>query len=198
MALLILLRANKISALSLTDGPRFRAKTWLHGTLPLQDGAQTGAGPGRRHERQIVWETVSTGRRVESLPATSSPGREVAEVPTPVAFVRPLTQYAVRTSSKKHKGGYSHAVVFTSRTDLDMMGVVEHYDGRAVMEADLKNDKSGIVRLIQQVWAIPGRIKLTEKGVQRVRLRRAHPRARDGCSGFRSLLANSSIELVLD
>jgi hypothetical protein len=55
----------------------------------------------------------------------------------------------------------------------------------------------GIVRLIGQVWAIPGRIKLTDKGVQRVRLRRAHPRARDVCCGFRPLLANSHIEVVL-
>ncbi len=55
----------------------------------------------------------------------------------------------------------------------------------------------GIVRLIQQVWAIPGRIKLTDKGVQRVRLRCAHPRARDVCCGFRPLLANSHIEVVL-
>ena len=28
-------------------------------------------------------------------------------------------------------------MVFTSRTDLSMTGVVEHYDGRAGMEADL-------------------------------------------------------------
>jgi hypothetical protein len=56
----------------------------------------------------------------------------------------------------------------------------------------------GIVRLIQQVWAIPGRIKLTDKGVQRVRLRRAHPRARDVRCGFGPLLANSHIEVVLD
>jgi len=55
----------------------------------------------------------------------------------------------------------------------------------------------GIVRLIQEVWAIPGRIKLTEKGVQRVRLRREHPRARDVCSGFRPLLANSHTEVLL-
>jgi len=58
--------------------------------------------------------------------------------------------------------------------------------------------KSGIVRLIQHVWAIPGRIKLTDKGVQRVRLRRAHPRARDVCWGFRPLLTNSHIEVVWD
>ena len=161
-----------------------------------------------------------------------------------MTFVRPLQQYAVRTPSKKHKGGYYHAVVFTSRTDLSMMGVVEQYDGRAGMEADLKSDKHGlalavirkqrspaqkmvvlliqlahnvllwarqwlaqhaprlgqygIVRLIQEVWAIPGRIKLTDKGVQRVRLRRQHPRARDVCCGFRSLMTNSHLEVVLD
>ena len=55
----------------------------------------------------------------------------------------------------------------------------------------------GIVRLTQAVWAIPGRIKLTDKGVQRIRLRRAHPRARDVCCGFRPLLANRHIEVVL-
>ncbi len=55
----------------------------------------------------------------------------------------------------------------------------------------------GIVRLIQEVWAIPGRIKLTDKGVQRVRLRQQHPRARDVCCGFRPLLTNSHLEVVL-
>jgi hypothetical protein len=50
---------------------------------------------------------------------------------------RPLAQYAVRTPSKEHKEGYTHAVVFTSRTDLTMIGVVEHYDGRAGMEESL-------------------------------------------------------------
>jgi hypothetical protein len=183
-------------------------------------------------------------RGINTWQPTSSPGREVAEVPTPVAFVRPLRQYAVRTPSKEQEGGYCHAVVFTNRTDLSMMGVVEHYDGRAGMEADLKSDKHGlglavirkhllpaqkmvvllvelahnillwarewlgehasrlhqygIVRLIQQVWAIPGRVKLTDKGVQRVRLRGAHPRARDVCCGFRPLLANGHLEVVLD
>jgi hypothetical protein len=199
---------------------------------------------------QVTGKFKSSGRvrklvgAVTTWYPTSSPGREVAPVPQPVTFVRPLQQYAVRTPSKEHASGYYTAVVFTSRTDLSMTGVVEHYDERAGMEADLKSDKHGlalavirkqrlpaqkmvvlliqlahnvllwarqwlaknapglghygIVRLIQEVWAIPGRIKLTNKGVQRVRLRRAHPRARDVCCGFRQLLSTSHIEVVLD
>jgi hypothetical protein len=134
----------------------------------------------------------------------------VAPVPQPVAFSHPLRQFAVRTPSKEKEGGFYHAVVFTSRTELSMLGVVEDSDKRAGMEADLKGDKHGlgqtcirkrrlaaqtfvvlliglahhvliwarqwlgehaprlqgygIVRLIQQVWAIPGRVKLTGEG----------------------------------
>jgi hypothetical protein len=65
-------------------------------------------------------------------------------VPEPVPFVRPLQQYAVRSPSKDHVGGYYHAVVFTSRTDLSMMGGVTDYDQRAGIEADLKGDKHGL------------------------------------------------------
>ncbi len=174
---------------------------------------------------------------------TSSPGREAAPVDQPVTFARPLAQYAVRTPSKEHATGYYHAVVFTSRTELPMTAVVEDYDKRAGMEADLKGDKRGlglatirkrrlpaqkivvllmqlahnvliwarqwltmdaprlrgygIVRLIQEVWAVPGRVKLTDEGIQRVRLRREHPRARDVCCGLHSLLANSHMGVGL-
>ena len=56
----------------------------------------------------------------------------------------------------------------------------------------------GIVRLIGQVWAIPGRVKLTEQeGVVRVRLRPQHPRARDVCQGFLPLLAPRQTLVVL-
>lgn len=51
-----------------------------------------------------------------------------------------------RTENKEHQGGYCHAAVFTSRTNLDMTGMVEHYDRRAGMEADLKSDKHGLGR----------------------------------------------------
>jgi hypothetical protein len=146
---------------------------------------------------------------------------------------RPLAQYAVRTPSKEYASGYYHAIVFTSRTELTMTQVVEHYDGRAGMEADLKGDKHGlaaqhlvilllqlahnvllwarewlsesaprlrdygIIRLIQQVWAIPGRLKLTDQQIRRIRLRPQHPRTRDVCQGFRPLLLKHHLEEVL-
>jgi hypothetical protein len=56
----------------------------------------------------------------------------------------------------------------------------------------------GIVRLIEQVWAVPGRVKLAEQGgVVRVRLRQAHPRAREVCQGFLSLLPQRRPLVVL-
>jgi hypothetical protein len=192
---------------------------------------------------QVMGKFKSSGRvrkltgGITTWQATSSPGREVAPVPEPVLFVRELSQYAVRTPSKKQPSGYYHAVVFTSRTELSMAQVVEHYDGRAAIEADLKGDKRGlglatirkqrftaqkmvvllmqlahnlliwargwlsktaphlgaygIVRLIQAVWAIPGKIKLVDKEVRRVRLRPEHPCTRDFSLGFRPLLAQS-------
>ena len=49
----------------------------------------------------------------------------------------------------------------------------------------------GIVRLVREVWAVPGRVKLGGEDITRVRLRREHPRARDVCCGLRSLLGQS-------
>ena len=168
---------------------------------------------------------------------TTNAGRDVALVPEPVAFCRPVQQYAVRTPStdtKKNRDGYQDAVLFTSRTDLDMQATVVHYDDRAAMEADLKSDKRGlglaslrkhklaaqkmvvllmelahnvlvwsrrwlaqrvprlaqfgIVRLVQEVWAVPGRVKLVADWPRRVRLRPDHPRAHDLLIGLRPLL----------
>ncbi|GHO51476.1 hypothetical protein KSX_96390 [Ktedonospora formicarum] len=107
--------------------------TWL-----LERGYQvTGKFKSNGRVRKLVSE-------IPTWSSTSSPGREVAGVPEPVAFVRPLAQYAVRTPSKKQKNGYYHAVLFTSRMELSMQAVVDHYDGRAGMEADLKGDKYGL------------------------------------------------------
>src|SRR5215211_5544856 len=168
---------------------------------------------------------------------TASPGREVAPVPAPVGLARPCAQYAVRTPSKDKPGGYYQAVLFTSRLDLGMQAVVDHYDARAGMEADLKGDKRGlglgvlrkqklaaqrlvvllgqwahnvliwarrwlaqgaprlagfgIVRLVQEVCAVPGRVKLTAAGVSRVRLRPEHPCAREVYRALRPLCSSS-------
>ncbi len=200
--------------------------TWL-----LARGYQvTGKFKSTSRVRKLV-------RGITTWQETSSPGRQVAAVPEPVAFARPLAQYAVCTPSKDKAGGYYHAILFTSRQDLSMQEVVAHYDGRAGMEADLKGDKRGlglavirkrrlaaqrlvvlltqlahnvliwsrrwlasqaprlrqcgIVRLVQEVWAVPGRVKVSAEVVQRVRLHQDHPRARDICCGFRPLLASS-------
>ncbi len=126
-----------------SSGPNI---TWL-----LERGYQvTGKFKSASRVRKLV-------RGISTWQPTSSPGREVAEVPTPVMFVRPLAQYAVRTPSKEHKGGSYHTVVFTSRTDLSMMGVVEQYDGRAGMEADLKSDKHGLGLAIIRKHLLPAR-----------------------------------------
>jgi hypothetical protein len=55
----------------------------------------------------------------------------------------------------------------------------------------------GIVRLLQNVWAIPGRVKLRSNKIERVKLRQEHPLARDVCRAFRPLLVNSQIEATL-
>jgi len=107
--------------------------TWL-----LKRGYQvTGKFKSNSRVRKLV-------RGITDWQPTSSPGREVAAVLEPVTFARRLAQYAVRTPSKEKESGYYHAVVFTSRSDLSMMEVVEHYDGRAGMEANLKSDKQGL------------------------------------------------------
>lgn len=180
---------------------------------------------------------------IQQWEPTSSAGREVAVVPAPVELVRPTRQYAVRTPSDEKKGGYYSAVLFSSRADRTMAEVVDHYDGRAGMEADLKGDQRGlgltvlrkrklaaqqvvvllvglahhvliwarrwlgeqaprlaglgIVRLVREVWAVPGRIKLAGTEVRRVRLNRDHPRARDLVHGFRQLLPPSQTLALL-
>jgi hypothetical protein len=55
----------------------------------------------------------------------------------------------------------------------------------------------GIVRLVQEVWAVPGRIKLSGEQVQHVRLRRLHPLARDVVLGWQPLLAGGPPRLIL-
>jgi hypothetical protein len=196
-----------------------------------------------------AWQRVRKLTRAIASDAwqpTSSPGREVAEVAAPVAFVRPIRQYAVRTPAAKKPGGFYHAVLFTTRDDLPMEEAVDHYDARAGIEADLKSDKHGlglsrlrkrklaaqrmlvllsalahnvllwarrwltpvaprlaglgIVRLVREVWAVPGRVKLigASPGYPvRIHLRMVHPRAAEVGRGLRSLLDQTEPILVV-
>jgi len=168
---------------------------------------------------------------------TGNAGRDVGVVGMPVALARPTQQYAVRTPAKTKPDGHQYAVLVSSRDALTMQEVVDHYDSRAGMEAELKSDKRGlglaglrkhrlaaqklvvllmglahnvlvwsrrwlaqrtprlgaygIVRLIGEVWAVPGRVKLTAEEVVRVRLQRSHPRARDMTAALQPLLTAS-------
>jgi Type II intron maturase/Reverse transcriptase (RNA-dependent DNA polymerase) len=47
----------------------------------------------------------------------------------------------------------------------------------------------GMVRLVQEVWAVPGRVKLVDGVMVRIRLRRQHPRARALLTTLTPLLA---------
>jgi hypothetical protein len=46
----------------------------------------------------------------------------------------------------------------------------------------------GIVRLVQEVWAVPGRVKLAEDRLKRLRLNPEHPRVREVARGLGELL----------
>jgi hypothetical protein len=58
----------------------------------------------------------------------------------------------------------------------------------------------GIIRLLREVWAIPGRVKLSGASPGhpvRIRLRLAHPRAAEVCRGLRALLDDTDPILVV-
>lgn len=74
---------------------------------------------------QVVRASAQVGQSGHYLACHLESQGEVAQVPKPVTFVRPLQQYAVRTPSKEQASGFDAAVVATSRTDLSMTGVVE-------------------------------------------------------------------------
>ncbi len=56
----------------------------------------------------------------------------------------------------------------------------------------------GIVRLVQTVWAVPGRVKVVDDQLTGIRLCRAHPLARHVLQGLRPLLATGQTLGFLD
>lgn len=183
---------------------------------------------------------MKSGSRVRKLALgvsqwlpTSSVGRDVGVVPTPVDLGKPTRQYAVRTPSKDAPGGLYYAVLVTT-LELGPQEAAETYDDRAGMENDFKSDKQGlglrarrkrrlaaqemvvllvglvhnllvwcrrwlakgdlrlgklgIVRLVKEVWSVPGRVTFRGDGLICVRLAQAHPLARQVRRGLRALL----------
>ena len=110
---------------------------------------------------QITGKFKSSGRvrklvgAVTTWYPTASPGREVAPVPKPVTDVAPTAAIRGANPLQKASEWRLPAVVFTSRTDLAMTGVVEHYDGRAGMEADFKSDKYGLALAVIRKQRLP-------------------------------------------
>lgn len=56
--------------------------------------------------------------------------------------------------------------------------------------------KLGIVRLVREVWAVPGRVTFRHRRLARVNLTRAHPLARHVRRGLRALLRAASCESI--
>ena len=84
---------------------------------------------------------------------------------------------------------------------LGLLGQLAHNVliwARAWLAADAPRLSAlGIVRLVREVWAIPGRVTLVGAQVRHVRLCALHPRARDVCAGLRHLIPPSQTRVAL-
>lgn len=193
---------------------------------------------------------MKSGARARKLAAgvsrwlpTTSHGRYVGAVSTPVDLGRATRQYVVRTPSEDKPGGAYYAVLVTT-LELEAQEAVDAYDARAGIENDFKADKHGlglrarrkrklvaqemvvllvgmvhniliwarrwlaqgdvalgklgIVRMVRETWAVPGRVTFRRHRLIRVRLLQAHPLARRVRRGLRALLlATSSTSITL-
>jgi hypothetical protein len=59
---------------------------------------------------------------------------------------------------------------------------------RWLREKTPRLDSFGIIRVINDVWAIPGQIKLVDGRIKRVRLSLDHPQTHQALDGLRQLL----------
>jgi Transposase DDE domain group 1 len=107
---------------------------------------------------QVVGKISHSGRvrklrhQVGPWQPTSSPGRAIAAVLSPLRFCRTTRQWGIRTP--KAKGGYQYAVLVTTLTDLPPAELADGYDGRAMIEATFCQDKQGLglVKRRQHRW----------------------------------------------
>ena len=121
------------------------------------------------------------------------------ELPMPAALARYDERAAMEAALKADKHGLGLATVrkrkLAAQEMLALLMQLAHNAllwARAWLAAAVPRlGDLGIVRLLREVWAVPGRVKLAGDQVRRVRLRAEHPRARDVCHGLRHLLPQS-------
>src|SRR5918911_381198 len=127
------------------------------------------------------------------------------ELPMQAAVDRYDGRAAMEAEIKSDKHGLGLGVVrkrkLAAQELLGLLGQLAHNVviwARAWLAADAPRLAGlGIVRLVREVWAIPGRVKLVGAQVQQVRLCALHPRARDVCAGLRHLIPPSQTRVAL-
>src|ERR671928_292651 len=170
-------------------------------------GREVAAGPEPvRLARPTVQYAVRT-------PSTETPtGYHYAvlvtsrvELPMQAAVDRYDGRAAMEAEIKSDKHGWGLGVLhkrkLAAQELLGLLGQLAHNVliwARGWLAADAPRLAGlGIVRLVREVWAIPGRVTLVGAQVRHVRLCALHPRARDVCCGLRHLIPPSQMRVCL-
>src|ERR687886_170843 len=127
------------------------------------------------------------------------------ELPLQAAVDRYDGRAAMEAEIKSDKHGLGLGVVRKRKLAapelLGLLGQLAHNVliwARAWLAADAPRLAGlGIVRLVHEVWAIPGRVTLGGAQVQGVRLCALHPRAGEVCAGLRHLIPPSQTRVAL-
>src|ERR671933_109386 len=180
---------------------------------PIQAWQPT-ASPGR--EVAAVPEPVRLAKPTVQY-AVRTPSKEPAgyhyallvtsrvELPMQTAVDRYDGRAAMEAEIKSDKHGLGLGVVrkrkLAAQQLLGLLGQLAHHVliwARGwLAEGAPRLASLGIVRLVRDVWAIPGRVTVVGAQVQRIRLSALHPRARDVCAGLRHLIPPSQTRVAL-
>jgi len=127
---------------------------------------------------QVVAKSSHSGRvrklrqTIGAWQPTSSPGRESVAVRHPHRFCRATRQWVIRTP--KDKGGYQYAVLARLAPHLLLWG--KQWLSR-VPSTRRRLQGYGLVRLLRDVWAVPGVIRWWRGWMVSVRFSPLHPLA---------------------
>jgi hypothetical protein len=180
---------------------------------PIQAWQPT-ASPGR--EVAAVPEPVPLAKPTMQY-AVRTPSKEPAgyhyavlvtsrvDLPMPAAVDRYDGRAAMEAEIKSDKHGLGLGVVrkrkLVAQQLLGLLGQLAHnvliWARGWLADGAPRLASLGIVRLVREVWAIPGRVTLGGAQVQGVRLCALHPRARDVCAGLRHLIPPSQTRVAL-